>query len=167
MIFLQTQRLTLRTLEEKDAPVLFDYRNEESCARYQRGRLKNLDEIRNMIEKHKEDRICESEEFRIALALRDTDELVGDILVMPNQGCISLGYTVSCRYHRKGYAFEALSALIQQLHERYPDWEFISFTEPNNAASMALLRKLGYSHLGYSERVQSEVFGKWAKEGDL
>jgi RimJ/RimL family protein N-acetyltransferase len=90
--------------------------------------------------------------------------MVGEIVVMPKDGAISLGYTFSYRHHRKGYAYEALSALIEVLHERFPEWEFICFTEPENEASMALLRKLGYKDLGYSEKKTSQVFGKFLKQ---
>lgn len=100
----------------------------------------------------------------IAVALRESDEMVGEIVVMPNDGAISLGYTFSYKHHRKGYAFEALSTLIHALHQQYPDWEFICFTEPENTASMALLQKLGYTHVCYSQKLESEVFGKWLKE---
>ena len=93
--------------------------------------------------------------------------MVGEIVVMPNEDCFSLGYTFSYRHHRKGYAFEALSALTEMLHSDYPDWEFISFTEPENTASRALLTKLGYRDLGYAEKVTSQVYGKWLLEDRL
>ena len=80
---------------------------------------------------------------------------------MPEDGTISLGYTFSYKHHRKGYAFEALSALIETLHAQYPDWDFISFTEPENEPSMALLRKLGSKDMGYVPSMESQVFGKW------
>jgi RimJ/RimL family protein N-acetyltransferase len=83
---------------------------------------------------------------------------------MPQDGAISLGYTFSYKYHRNGYAYEALTMLINVLHSRYPDWEFICFTEPENTASMALLQKLGYEDLGYSSKKASRVFGKWLKQ---
>ena len=37
MIFLETERLLLRNTRPEDAKVMFDYRNNELCARYQRG----------------------------------------------------------------------------------------------------------------------------------
>ena len=80
---------------------------------------------------------------------------------MPKDGTISLGYTFSYKHHRKGYAFEALTALINMLHKQYPKWDFISFTEPENEPSMALLKKLGYKDMGYIPSMESQVFGKW------
>ena len=41
MLFLQTERLLLRNVEEKDAAVMYDYRNNPICARYQRGQSKS------------------------------------------------------------------------------------------------------------------------------
>ena len=99
--------------------------------------------------------------FMVAVALKENDEMVGEIVVMPKDGTISLGYTFSYKHHRKGYAFEALTALINMLHKQYPEWDFISFTEPVNEPSMALLKKLGYKDMGYIPTMESRVFGKW------
>lgn len=40
VIFLETERLALRNLRAEDVDVMFDYRNNEVCARYQRGQTK-------------------------------------------------------------------------------------------------------------------------------
>ena len=160
-VFMNTKRLTLRNVEAKDAVVMYDYRNNERCARYQRGQTKDYDGICALVEKRKNDRLSVEAPCLVAVALRDTDEMIGEIVVMPSDGTISLGYTFHYRYHRQGYAYEALSALIEWLHERYPLWDFISFTDPCNEPSMALLKKLGYTDMGYLPRRDSQVFGKW------
>ena len=140
---------------------MFDYRNNEICARYQRGQTKDFSGIVQLIEGHINDTISVESPFIVAVALKDNDEMVGEIVVMPNDGTISLGYTFSYNHHRKGYAFEALSALIDMLHYRYPDWDFISFTDNENIPSMNLLKKLGYKDMGYISHMESQVFGKW------
>lgn len=164
MIFYRTDRLVIRNVAEKDVPTIYDYRNNEICVRYQRGQAKELKEIENLVAERKNDVIAVNHNLMLAVALKDSDEMVGEIVVMPNDGCISLGYTFSYKHHRKRYAFEALSLLIAELHTAYPDWEFISFTKPENKASIALLEKLGYTHLGCAEKLTSEVYGKWAKK---
>lgn len=161
MVFLETQRLTLRNVAPRDADVMFDYRNHEVCARYQRGQTKDYAGIQELIEKRKGDLLSTENPALIAVSLRDTDELIGEIVVMPNEDTFSLGYTFSYRHHRRGYAFEALSALTELLHGRYPIWEFISFTHPDNQASRGLLLKLGYRDLGYIPSMESQAFGKW------
>lgn len=164
MVFLETARLVLRNVCAGDAAVMHDYRNNALCARYQRGQTKDLEGITALVERRKHDIMRVDAPFLVAVALKDTDEMVGEIVVMPNDGAISLGYTFHYKHHRKGYAFEALSALTGLLHEKYPQWEFICFTETENEASMALLRKLGYVDMGYIPSLDSQMFGKWIKE---
>ena len=161
MISLRTQRLYLRNVRYDDAATMYDYRNNELCARYQRGQTKDLEGIQTLVSRRQNDTISDRENFLVAVALKETDQLVGEIVVIPNDGCFSIGYTFHYAHHRKGYAFEALSALTEYLHNTYPQMEFISFTEPENTASMNLLKKLGYKDLGYIPQVESQMFGKW------
>ena len=161
MTFLETNRLVLRNVAAKDADIMYDYRNNEICARYQRGQTKDYEGITALVEKRKSDVVSVESPFMVAVAFKETDEMVGEIVVMPNDGTISLGYTFSYKHHRKGYAFEALTALVNLLHEQYPQWDFISFTEPENRPSMALLKKLGYKDMGYIASMDSQVCGKW------
>lgn len=167
MVFMETERLILRQVKPADAWIIYDYRNNPVCAQYQRGQTKDLDGIIKLIQKRGQDTLSVEENAMIGVALKDTDELIGEIIVMPNDGAISLGYTFSYKHHRKGFAFEALSVLIYMLHTQFPEWEFICFADPENIASMKLLKKLGYDHLGYAQKISSEVFGKWVKSNPL
>ena len=161
MVFIETERLALRNVSTSDAEIMYDYRNNDICARYQRGQTKDLPGIQQLVEKRKNDVISVDSPFMVAVVLKESNEMIGEIVVMPNDGTISLGYTFSYKHHRKGYAFEALSALVELLHTRYPDWDFICFTEKENIPSMNLLKKLGYQDLGYIQKMESQVFGKW------
>ena len=165
MIFLETDRLILRNITPDDAPVMYDYRNNELCARYQRGQTKDYDGILELTRARQNDAITTEHNFIVAVALKQNNKMIGEIVVMPNEGAITLGYTFSYKYHRNGYAYEALSPFIELLHNRFPDWEFICFTDVDNLPSMALLKKLGYEDLGYAEIIDSQVFGKWITTG--
>ena len=157
MTFLETNRLRLRNVSPKDAIQMVDYRNNERCSKYQRGQTKgNKDNALNI-----------ASPTMISVALRETDVMIGEIVVMPNDGTISLGYTFSYKVHRSGYAYEALSSLIEYLHKHYPQWDFICFTERENIPSMSLLKKLGYTNLGYLPSKNSQVFGKWLRQDTL
>ena len=164
MTFIETARLRLRNVQARDVDIMYDYRNNEICARYQRGQTRDYEGISALVHRRMDDVVSVDAPFLMAVARKDTDELIGEIVVMPNDGTISLGYTFSYRHHRKGYAFEALTALINMLHEKYPAWDFISFTDPENVASMELLKKLGYQNMGYIAAKDSQVFGKWMSE---
>lgn len=161
MLIIETERLHLRNLQEKDAKIMYDYRNNDICARFQRGQTKDYDGIAQLVDRRKNDVVSVDAPFMVAVALKETDEMIGEIVVMPNDGTISLGYTFSYKHHRKGYAYEALSSLINMLHARYPEWDFISFTEKENIPSRNLLKKLGYKDMGYIPHIESQVFGRW------
>lgn len=167
MVFLETERLVLRQVKPEDAQIMYDYRNDERCAKYQRGQTKEREGIAQLVSKRCNDVLSVEAPAMVAVALKESDEMVGEIVVMPNEGAISLGYTFSYRHHRKGYAYEALSVLTEYLHRQYPDWEFICFVEPENAASIALLKKLGYRDLGYVPQLTSQAYGKWVGENPL
>ena len=143
---------------------MHDYRNNEICARFQRGQTTDYDGITALVKKRMHDIMSVDAPFLIAVALKETDEMVGEIVVMPNDGTISLGYTFSYKHHRKGYAYEALNALIEHLHKKFPQLDFICFTEKENIPSKNLLKKLGYRDMGYIQRIESQVFGKWTTD---
>ena len=153
MISIDTKRLHLRNVSQNDVYVMFDYRNNEICARYQRGQAKDFEEILNLIERRKNDEISIDLPCMIAVALKGTNEMIGEIVVKPKDNTISLGY-----------AFEALTVLHEHLHKMAPEWEFISFTKCENKASIELLKKLGYKDLGYVPSIDSQAFGKWSHE---
>ncbi len=161
MIFLETARTHLRNVRPTDAEVMYDYRNNELCARYQRGQTRERVGIEDLVRRRAVDSLGVENNALLAVALADTDEMIGEIVVMPNEGTITLGYTFSYKYHRQGYAFEALTALIDHLHASYPAWDFICFTDPQNTPSRNLLLKLGYRDMGYLSAKDSRVFGKW------
>ena len=108
MTFLETDRLVLRNVAAKDAEIMHDYRNNEICARYQRGQTKDYDGIVALVERRMDDVMSVDAPFMVVVALKDTDEMVGEIVVMPKDGTISLGYTFSYKHHRKGYALSRL-----------------------------------------------------------
>ncbi len=89
MTFLTTTRLILRNVAAQDANMIYDYRNNKICARYQRGQAKDYESIVALVERRKDDVMSVEAPFMIAVALKETDEMVGEIVVMPEDGTIS------------------------------------------------------------------------------
>lgn len=69
MILIETARLFLRNVAAKDAETIYDYRNNEICAMYQRGQIKDLDGIEDLVDHHKNDEIS----VDAYLSIDDTD----------------------------------------------------------------------------------------------
>ena len=65
---------------------MYDYRNNEICAKHQRDQTKDYDGIARLVEKRKSDILGVDAPFMVAVALKDTDEMVGEIVVMPEDG---------------------------------------------------------------------------------
>ena len=79
----------------QDADIMFDYRNNEICSRYQKGQTKDYAEIAKMIERRRMDVLSAEAPFMVAVALKETDEMIGEIVVKPKTDMIELGYTFS------------------------------------------------------------------------
>lgn len=161
MPILQTPRLLLRTFSPSDLPALLDYRSSEVCRRYQRGQPCTEAALRALIAAHSTDTLDTPGTKHLAIAQKTTGQLVGDVFLCIAPPTLSLGYTISYKHHRQGYAYELLSALIDCLHAAYPACEFVCCVEPENAASIALLQKLGFGSEGYAEKLDSLIFSKW------
>ena len=84
MVFLETERLILRNLLPEDAPIMFDYRNNEACARYQRGQTKDLSGIKALVDAHCHDQVTTESASIFAVAHKDSGEMIGEI--NPNAG---------------------------------------------------------------------------------
>jgi ribosomal-protein-alanine N-acetyltransferase len=63
-------------------------------------------------------------------------------------GAVELGYTVFPEFRGRGYASEAVAALVGWARrERYVR-VFVASVAPDNEPSLAIVRKLGFEHVG-------------------
>ena len=113
-VFLKTDRLLLRNLTVSDEAVIYAYRNDEGCARYQRWEDTSRECVRSLIETHRQDVfLSDREEQRYGLSSPE-GKLLGDLAYFYTEAdrCITLRITVAPEHQRKGYAFELLAAVI-------------------------------------------------------
>jgi RimJ/RimL family protein N-acetyltransferase len=65
------------------------------------------------------------------------------------RGGIELGYTVFAADRRRGYACEAVAALLAFARREAPQLAgFVASIGPANAPSLALVRRLGFTKIG-------------------
>ena len=104
MIYLETERLSLRNLELSDAESISGYRNDEACRRYQRWEAFTLPDVEAYIEKFQSDVfLSDKQEQHFGIAQRNSLELVGELAYFYKPGdCITLGITVAPRFQRNG-----------------------------------------------------------------
>ena len=64
---------------------------------------------------------------------------------------VELGYEIEPEFRRRGYATETVHGLIRWAHEEHGVRAFVASIAPTNEPSLALVRKLGFTHVGEHE----------------
>ena len=83
----------------------------------------------------------------------------------PVEGAVEIGYAIVPAYQRRGFAFEAVNALVDWAFE-HPDVQLVAAeTFPELDASKALLRKLGFEPAGVAVEPGAVRFEKRRAEG--
>ena len=160
MTYLQTNRLVLRNLNKCDLSALMRIRNDALCAKYQRWDDTTEETISAMIERHAADIFPSLNDVqRYAISL-PCGSFIGDVTVFYTQedNCFTLGITVDPNHQREGYAFEMLQQVVLSLKQKYPTTELVALIHPDNQASKALFRKLGFTFECYAKSIDSDVF---------
>ncbi|SCX29462.1 hypothetical protein DSM25558_4702 [Agrobacterium sp. DSM 25558] len=67
------------------------------------------------------------------------------------EGTLETGWVFFPDVHGKGYAFEAVSALIQWAKVNFPDMRMTSIIHPENGPSLKLAAKLGFVELARTD----------------
>ena len=163
MIYLETERLHIRNFEPADLDELADYRNSVLCNKYQRSQYQDRNRLVIFIEEARTDDLFSVGKKHFAVADKDCNRIIGDIFVLIKEPTISLGFTVSYKYHRQGYAYEFLAALVEAFHQKFENYEIVACTDKDNIASINLLNKLQFKNQGYIIQIDSYVFSKYAR----
>lgn len=119
MSILKTERLNLRPLGKNDAEAMYkNWTYDERVARYCRWNPHRSMEATEQLLKMYLDQAASGFEYRWGIELKETGELIGciDVVKISEDSKIAtVGYVLSCDYWNKGYATEALTAVIQEL----------------------------------------------------
>ncbi len=143
-----TNRCLVRKFNINDIDNFMQYRNNLEWMKYQsfKGLMKKeyIDELIN--DNTIYDRI------QLAIILKKTNELIGDIFVHRNKNICSIGYTLNPEYCKQGYMIEVIRKLTEVLKNVGVEIvEASSFEE--NIDSINLLRKLGFEYDGTEDDV--------------
>lgn len=141
----QTERLTLRPLRHEDVDVILAYRNDAEVAKYQDWDLPVTRERveRNVADNTEWSDVLPGQPRQIGIDL--DGELIGDLYVRLDEhgGVAEIGFTLRSEHQGNGYAFEAASAVVQDLIDRLGCHRIFGQLSPENERSARLLEKLG------------------------
>jgi RimJ/RimL family protein N-acetyltransferase len=143
---IETPRLFMKPLQLQDTHGMYAYRSDPEVARYQSWRPVKEKEVEAFILKYGNGRINVVDSWcQIGVYRKDTQELIGDVgmhFLPPDAQQVEIGFTVSPRHQRQGYAAEAVNALLSYLFEYLNKHRIIASVDPRNTASIALLEKM-------------------------
>ena len=164
---LETTRLRLRHFRDSDLPLFMAYRNDPEVARYQDWEGISEPEARAFIQEQKKIQPgVPGQGFQIAIELKATGVLIGDCYFTINQldkRQAEIGFTLSRAYQGQGFATEAVSCFLNYAFLTFNLHRIIAITDCDNAASVALLERLGMRREGHF--LQNVWFkGKWGDE---
>lgn len=164
---LETTRLRLRHFRDTDLQLFMAYRNDPEVARYQSW--EGISELEACTFIHEQKEIqpgVPGRGFQIAIELKATGVLIGDCYFKINELDhlqAEIGFTLSRAYQGQGYATEAVSCVLNYVFLTFHLHRIIAFTDCDNAASIALLERLGMRREGHF--LQNVWFkGKWGDE---
>ncbi len=142
MEVIQTERLVLRRFTKRDAADLFEYLHEPVASCFLSLALADIrDAEREALERSMHDR-------SIAVCLRTSGKLIGDLFAEPEDDTFSVGWNFNPRFGGKGYAYEAAAALFTHLFTQRAARRLYAYVEETNTSSQRLCEKLGMRQEG-------------------
>ena len=161
---METARLTLRDVRMDDLLEYYErlFGDGDVCRYMLFDPHQDISESMASIEKTLS-RYEEGRCYRWGIALKEDDSLIGIVELLrfdEDAGSCSFAYMLGCDYWNQGYGTEALTAVIRFAFEKMDiDRILVDHMSPN-AASGAVMRKVGMTHIGTEP-------GKYEKHGRI
>lgn len=144
---LTTPRLLIRRLRESDALTLVAYRNDPEVMQFQSWSPADETQARNSIATLAALEPGDPSGFQFALELQQDNVHIGDLYLRPlewDARQAEIGYTLARAYQGKGYAAEAVSALLAYCFTVLKYHRVIAITASENQGSIKLLERLSF-----------------------
>jgi aminoglycoside 6'-N-acetyltransferase len=144
---LLTERLVLRRSRPEDAEQISGYRSDPEVHRQQGWERTDPDGVRADIEEMRDRRPGESGGWvQFSVEERDGGRLIGDVGISPaddEPGVLKLGYTISPASQGRGYATEAIGALVEYAFETLGADLVRAYASADNLPSIRVAEKVG------------------------
>lgn len=141
-----TERLRLRRSRPEDAPEISAYRSDPEVQRYQGWDRTDPEGIRAEIEQMSGRAPGEPGWVQLSVEELDGGRLVGDVGLSPAEGepgVIKVGYTIDPAFQGRGYATEAVEALVAYAFDTVGAKVVRAYASAENAPSIRVAEKVG------------------------
>jgi [ribosomal protein S5]-alanine N-acetyltransferase len=167
MIFAESDRLVLRRARDEDLQPLLAGWADPEMSRYTGVKPDPEGFLRRMIADMQAKLPGETEPggpwYQFIVERREDGAFIGDLgagFGVPGERQVELGYRIHPGHHRRGYAREAVAALIDYLLAEHRIHRFVAVAASPNIASISLLRSLGFRQEGHF-RQSFLCHGEW------
>jgi RimJ/RimL family protein N-acetyltransferase len=165
---IRTERLLIRPFRLDDVGAVHAWRNDPEVAKYQDWLMPYpMEKAERIVSELSQMEGPKNKEWWMAvIADPDTDEQLGELgahLTWEGRSA-EVGYTLAKRHWGKGYAVEALSALVRYLFEDLGVTRQYGMLHPDNSASAMVLERTGFIFEGHTKSsfwVGDEVSDDW------
>ena len=144
---LVTERLVLRRSVPEEAGAIAAYRSDPDVYRYQGWDRTDEEGIRAAIEEMAGRAPGEPGGWvQLSVDERESGRLVGDIGLAPTEdepGVIEIGYTIAPAFQGRGYASEAVGALVAYAFDALGAHVVRAYASPENLPSIRVAEKAG------------------------
>ncbi|WP_243290451.1 GNAT family protein [Bacillus sp. FJAT-47783] len=152
-VFAKTDRLVLRRFSVKDIKSFHLYRSNPKVAKFQSWENYQYHEAKSFVnEQMKNNPNQPGTWFQFAIALAETNQLIGDCALhtlLDEPRIVEIGFTLSPKYQGKGYASEAVCALLHYIFNSLEKHKVIAFSDVRNNKSIAVLERVGMRREGH------------------
>lgn len=156
-----TPRLVVRAFQPEDAEDLYEYLSNDEIYQFEPGEPVDRQQAQNLAVE-----MSTSLDFW-AVELQSDHKVIGQIYLQQREPrhlmTWELGYIMSPRYQRQGFASEAVSGLLRNGFTASGIHRVVAHCNPENTASWKLLDKIGFRREGL---LKKEVFFRRDENGE-
>lgn len=141
-----TQRLRLRAHTPEDATVLQSFYSLSEVARYLLDEPWSLEDATEKVSERLPKTDLDGASQALALVIENEGQVIGDValwLTDPDNRIAEIGWVLDPRFGGKGFATEAVQAILDLAFDRYNCRRVIAQMDARNTASAKLAERLG------------------------
>lgn len=166
-LHIETPRLAIRHLGLNDLADFYSYRSNPEVTKYQGFDVMTKETADAFIRQNSTKKFGKAGEWvQYAIENKQTGKLTGDCAIKLDKQdtrIAEIGITISHLEQRKGFAKEAMTAILGFLFDKKNIYRVVEIVDTENIASIQLLKTTGFRQEGHF--VENIFFkGKWGSE---
>ncbi|MGN7309571.1 GNAT family N-acetyltransferase [Alkalicoccobacillus gibsonii] len=148
-MYINTERLTIRTFQESDWKDLFAYTKDAHVMHFIPEEPLSEDQAKEFVNKH-----SSKDASYVAVVLNRTGTLIGHLSFAPCFGDFTyeIGWIFNPSYYNQGFATEAALSLVTHAFKYMNVHRIIATCQPENPASYHVMEKIGMRREGHFKK---------------